>query len=71
MQCVQLVRVRAGAARTEVRIGVAGAGTSRTDWAGVEGAKFSMGWKGEGETLRWDIGVGAREDKLLIRVSFR
>jgi hypothetical protein len=53
---------------TEARIGVAGAGgISRTDWAGVEGTKSSMGRKGEGEgeALRVDIGVGAGEDELL------
>ena len=38
---------------------------SRTDWASVEGTKFSMGRKGEGEALLPDLGVGAGEDKLL------
>ena len=59
----------ADAAGTEARIGVAGAGgISRTDWAGVEGTKSSMGRKGEGEgeALRVDIGVGAGEDELLV-----
>ena len=56
----------ADVAGTEARIGVAGAGgISRTDWAGVEGTKSSMGRKGEGEVLRIDIGVGVGEDKLL------
>jgi hypothetical protein len=56
----------ADAAGTEARIGVAGAGgISRADWAGVEGTKSSIGWKGKGEALRMDIGVGIGEDKLL------
>jgi hypothetical protein len=40
-------------------------GTSRTDWAAIEGTKFSTRRKGEGETLRIDARIGVGEDKLL------
>ena len=62
----------ADAAGTEARVGAARAGNaSRTDWAGVEGTKFSIGWKGEGEALRMGVGVGAWKDELLGVLSGR
>jgi len=60
MQCVQLVGGEASVAGTDARGGVARAGdASRINWTGVEGTRFSMGRKGEGEALLWDLGVRA------------
>jgi hypothetical protein len=52
MQCVQLVRGRLMQQGQKRGLGLRG-----LDWARVDGTKFSMGRKGEGEALRRDVGV--------------
>jgi hypothetical protein len=69
---VCLISIEADTARTEARVGVTGASNAlRTNWTGVEGTKSLIGRKGEGEALLRDLGVGAREDKLLSSLSGR